>query len=90
MERDWGAPSSSRDRHTPGTPDDAARALATGYAVCGSWRGAITRFRSGLCNANWLNRPELRIEVTRYVDRVTRLSQRLEAYATATGQQRLE
>jgi hypothetical protein len=49
-ERDWGAPVDRRHRHTAGTPADAAASLAVGLRVCGSWRGAITRFRSGLCS----------------------------------------
>jgi hypothetical protein len=49
-ERDWGAPVDRRHRHTAGTPSNAAASLAVGLRVCGSWRGAITRFRSGLCN----------------------------------------
>lgn len=45
----WGAPIDPRHRGTAGTSDHAARALARGYAVCGTWIGAIRRFRSGLC-----------------------------------------
>lgn len=48
-ERDWGAPVDRRHRHTAGTPADAAASLAVGLRVCGTWNGAITRFRSGLC-----------------------------------------
>jgi hypothetical protein len=48
----WGAPVDRRHRLTAGTPDHAARALARSRAVCGSWAGAIARFRSGLC-APW-------------------------------------
>jgi hypothetical protein len=48
-EPDWGAPLSRRFRHVPGTVDTAAQALERSYAVCGTWRGAVTRFRSGLC-----------------------------------------
>jgi hypothetical protein len=49
-ERDWGAPVDRRHRHTAGTPADAAASLAIGLRVCGTWNGAITRFRSGLCS----------------------------------------
>lgn len=48
-ERSWGAPIDSRHRHTAGTPMHAARALRRGYDVCGTWSGAVGRFRSGLC-----------------------------------------
>lgn len=45
----WGAPINRRQRHVAGTPDHAARALARSYTVCGSWVGAVRRFRIGLC-----------------------------------------
>ena len=45
----WGAPASRFTRHVAGTPDDAAGALHASYVVCGTWLGAISRFRSGLC-----------------------------------------
>jgi hypothetical protein len=45
----WGAPISPERRGTAGTVDHAARALASGYAACGSWPGAVCRFRCGLC-----------------------------------------
>lgn len=45
----WGAPVDPVHRHDAGTPAQAARALATGYRVCGTWAGAVGRFRSGLC-----------------------------------------
>jgi hypothetical protein len=48
----WGAPRPGANRHLAGTPDDAARAMARSYAVCGSWAGAVGRYRSGLC-APW-------------------------------------
>jgi len=47
----WGAPVSPVRRHTAGTADHAARALAHSYLVCHSWRGAVARFRTGLCTA---------------------------------------
>lgn len=46
----WGAPISRFHRHTAGTSDHAARALARSFAVCGTWRSAISRFRYGLCH----------------------------------------
>lgn len=45
----WGAPISRRNRHTPGTSFHAARALARSFEVCGNWRDAVMRFRTGLC-----------------------------------------
>lgn len=74
QETDWGAPASRTRRHTPGTPVDAARALANGYAACRSWEGAVFRFRSGLCRSRDPN-------VMQYVTSVMNLSRRLEVYA---------
>jgi hypothetical protein len=74
-ERDWGAPASRRDRHRAGTPDDAARAIATGYRVCGTWRGAVTRFRAGLCRLRATD------ERQEYVASVMRLADRIAARA---------
>lgn len=45
----WGAPVSPRRRHTAGTHLHAARALRRSREVCGSWEGAVSRFRWGLC-----------------------------------------
>lgn len=45
----WGAPIDPQHRGTAGTPDHAAQALATSFRVCGSWEGAVCRFRCGLC-----------------------------------------
>lgn len=45
----WGAPIDPQHRGTAGTPDHAAQALATSFRVCGSWDGAVCRFRCGLC-----------------------------------------
>jgi len=48
----WGAPIDPQHRGTAGTPNQAARALATSYRVCGErygWLGAVNRFRCGLC-----------------------------------------
>jgi len=46
----YGAPIDRFHRHTPGTPEHAARALAASYRVCHTWEGAISRFRSGQCH----------------------------------------
>lgn len=51
-ETDWGAPASARNRHVAGTARDAARVLATGYRVCGTWLGSAARFRSGDCHGD--------------------------------------
>lgn len=45
----WGAPHSRSHRFGIGTPMDAARALEHSFRVCGTWIGAVGRFRSGLC-----------------------------------------
>lgn len=45
----WGAPVDRNHRHTAGTPLRAAQALQASYRVCGTWEGAVGRFRSGLC-----------------------------------------
>lgn len=45
----WGAPIDRQHRHTAGRPSQAAASLATGYRVCHTWEGAISRFRSGRC-----------------------------------------
>ena len=45
----WGAPISASRRHTAGGPVEAARSLQEGFLACGSWQGAISRFRSGSC-----------------------------------------
>lgn len=45
----WGAPIDPTHRLTAGTHHHAAVALATSYRVCGTWEGAISRFRCGLC-----------------------------------------
>lgn len=45
----WGAPIDAHHRHTPGTPDSAARILEHSLTACHTWPGAISRFRCGLC-----------------------------------------
>ena len=45
----WGAPVSRGARHTPGRASHAASALALGHRVCGTWAGAVSHFRCGLC-----------------------------------------
>jgi hypothetical protein len=46
----WGAPIDAHHPHKAGTSDHAARILARGRKVCGSWQGAVSRFRSGRCS----------------------------------------
>jgi hypothetical protein len=75
-EADWGAPVDRFHRHIAGTPLHAARALARSYEVCGDWRGAVTRFRSGLCS---LPAGDVR---KHYVASVMRLADRLRATAS--------
>lgn len=45
----WGSPVDNRHRHVAGTPRRAADDLATSYRVCGTWLGAVSRYRCGLC-----------------------------------------
>jgi hypothetical protein len=45
----WGAPIDRAHRLTAGTPDHAAVALAHSFEACGTWAGAVARFRCGLC-----------------------------------------
>lgn len=45
----WGTPVDMRHRNVAGPPVGAARALASSYRVCGTWLGAVHRFRCGLC-----------------------------------------
>src|SRR5271154_4117052 len=46
----WGAPIDAQHPHKAGTSDHAARILARGRKVCGSWQGALSWFRSGQCS----------------------------------------
>jgi hypothetical protein len=46
----WGAPIDAQHPHKAGTSDHAARVLARGRKVCGSWLGAVSWFRSGQCS----------------------------------------
>lgn len=45
----WGAPVSALRRRVAGRAMHAASALAAGHRACGSWEGAVARFRSGSC-----------------------------------------
>lgn len=68
-ETDWGAPASASHRHVAGTARDAARVLATGYRVCGTWLGSAARFRSGACVGNPVG--------DRYASSAIRLAERM-------------
>ena len=68
----WGAPIDRRHRHTAGDHMDAAQALLTGLQRCGTWDGAVSRFRSGLCRTR-------RTYVLRYVHNVNALVRRINA-----------
>lgn len=50
----WGAPINRSHRNQAGGSDQAAAALAWGYARCGSDLGAISHFRCGLCTCRRL------------------------------------
>lgn len=73
----WGAPVDVRHRHTAGTWRHAAAALARSRAVCGTWAGALGRFRSGLC------RPWQRAHLG-YAPMVLRLTRRVYGRAGAS------
>ncbi len=66
----WGAPIDANHRHTAGTPLQAARILARSYDVCGNWRMAVARFRSGVC------RPQNPVHIN-YTNNVERLVRRV-------------
>jgi hypothetical protein len=67
----WGAPIDRLHRHTAGTHLDAARALLTGVHRCGTWDGAVMRFRSGMCRTQ-------QPYAVRYVRLVNQLVRRIE------------
>jgi hypothetical protein len=69
----WGAPIDRLHRHTPGTHMDAAQSLVTGYRECGTWDGAVMRFRSGMCRTQ-------QPYAVRYVRLVNALARRIEAH----------
>ena len=70
----WGAPINATHRHIAGTPDRAARILRRSFDVCGSWEGAVSMFRMGLCVP-----PEERH--VRYVATVMRWAERVQTRA---------
>lgn len=43
----WGNPRDARHRNLPGRPAGAARILARGFALYGTWGGALAHFRCG-------------------------------------------
>jgi hypothetical protein len=74
----WGAPISATRRHTAGTHMHAVRVLANGYLRCGTWEGAVLRFRTGLCNpARQSNNPALQVQGTNYLRTVNNIMHRI-------------
>ena len=65
----WGAPIDRLHRLIPGRAIQAARILSRSLEVCGSWEGALRRFRYGLCFA--------RIDHTAYSPRAMGIINRL-------------
>lgn len=80
----WGAPVDSRHRHTAGTHLSAVRVLSRSYQVCGSWDGAILRFRTGLCNpARQSSSAAVRRQGARYLRIIRGLVERIRAHGGA-------
>jgi hypothetical protein len=75
----WGAPLSPTQRHAAGTPMQAATALWHSYQVCGTWEGAIRRFRTGSCRDTPVGLPYSRIAM--------RVAGRVRAHAQNTQQE---
>jgi hypothetical protein len=69
----WGAPIDASHRHTAGTHIHAARSLLAGFGRCGSWDGAISRFRTGRCHPDAVG--------ARYLANVRTLIRRMESVA---------
>lgn len=81
----WGAPIDAEHRHTAGTHMHAAYSLARGYQRCGSWDGAIMRFRTGLCNPRHSPNPEVTTIGLRYLRLVHHIIRRIEVRSTPAG-----
>ena len=82
----WGAPIDRNHRHTAGTHMSAVRVLSRGYQRCGSWDGAVLRFRTGLCNpARQGATPEVRRAGPAYLRTVQFILRRMRAYHEAHG-----
>lgn len=77
----WGAPIDRNHRHTAGTHMSAVRVLSRGFTRCGSWDGAVMRFRTGLCNPAVNGRtPEIRRIGPQYLRTIRSIMGRMEAY----------
>lgn len=81
----WGAPIDADHRHAAGTHMHAAYSLARGYVRCGSWDGAIMRFRTGLCNPRHSSDPQITETGLRYLRLVRRIIHRLEVRSSPAG-----
>lgn len=79
----WGAPISATRRHTAGTHMHAVRVLSIGFVRCGSWEGAVRRFRTGLCNPERQSRnPVVQRQGRLYLQAVNSIMDRLVRYST--------
>lgn len=76
----WGAPLDRLHRHTAGTHMHAVRALSRGYQRCGSWDGAVLRFRTGLCNPRRSPSPQVREQGTHYLRVIRRIVEGIRAH----------
>lgn len=77
----WGAPIDRNHRHTAGTHLSAVRVLSRGFTQCGSWDGAVLRFRTGLCNpARNGATPEVRRIGPRYLRSIHSIMDRMHDY----------
>lgn len=82
----WGAPISASQRHVAGTHLSAVRVLSRGYVRCGSWDGAVMRFRTGLCNpARNGSTPEIRRIGPRYLRTIHSIMGRMREWDETHG-----
>lgn len=82
----WGAPIDSTHRHTAGTHLSAVRVLSQGFTRCGSWDGAVLRFRTGLCNpARNGSTPAVRRIGPRYLQTIHSIMRRMHVYHQTHG-----
>ena len=80
----WGAPVDGRHRHTPGTHMSALRVLSRSYTVCGTWDGAVMRFRTGLCDPRrQSSSPAVAQQGVSYLRRVKNLIRRMQSVSGA-------
>ena len=84
----WGAPIDRNHRHTAGTHLSAVRVLSRGYAQCGSWDGAIVRFRTGFCNpARQGATPAIQAIGARYLRTIHSIMERMQDHYEVHGDQ---